>query len=79
MQDVATTRTAVAPQPATVDARAADDDNVCTICYAAQREVVLVPCGHGGFCEVCANRMDGEGRGCPTCREQIALVQRVFP
>ena len=73
MQDE-TTITAVAPQPAAANARDADGDNVCRIGDASAHGFALVPCGHAGFCEYCANRLNGEGRGCPICRDRIDIV-----
>ncbi|VDD90977.1 unnamed protein product [Enterobius vermicularis] len=42
-------------------------ENSCNICFANPIDTTLKPCGHGGFCSVCANQMET----CPLCRVVI--------
>ena len=41
--------------------------NECTVCMDGQSCVVLVPCGHQGFCVACANDI----HVCPLCRAPV--------
>jgi len=56
-----------------------DDAEECKICMASQANVVLLPCGHSGFCEMCVWRMISQNDkiGCPFCRQSIARIAKV--
>ncbi|EEQ97918.1 hypothetical protein Pmar_PMAR025542 [Perkinsus marinus ATCC 50983] len=53
----------------------------CSICLDRPGDCVLLPCNHGGFCQVCSiyvgcNLAVG-GRHCPKCREYIDQIIRI--
>ena len=70
------------PLPALPSSREADvhkapaDEQAseCVICLAAERECVLVECGHACVCEQCAATL----ATCPLCRAPIERVIRLF-
>ena len=49
----------------------------CSVCYTRERTHAFVNCGHGGFCDSCANRGVGRGR-CHTCRGPVDGTIRIF-
>jgi len=50
------------------------EDNLCVICKDKITDIVLVPCGHFGFCDDCAVEL----RQCPICRVKITRRQKLF-
>lgn len=48
--------------------------DTCCICYAADRDHVVMPCFHVCVCAACAARI----RACPMCRGDIDAVRRIF-
>ena len=62
-------------------------DDECFVCLAAQRCVLLAPCGHMPYCIECAELLCGpkgaraisKGQVCPLCREAVlATVTKTF-
>ncbi|KAF4650445.1 Thymocyte nuclear protein 1, partial [Perkinsus chesapeaki] len=53
----------------------------CSICLDSTGDCVLLPCNHGGFCQVCSVHVGSNlavgGRHCPKCREYIQQIVRV--
>ena len=49
----------------------------CGICYTRERTHAILPCGHGGLCETCANRVVRRGR-CSTCRGTVEGHIRIY-
>nr|CAD7198951.1 unnamed protein product [Timema douglasi] len=45
-------------------------EDSCTLCFDKRASVRLVPCGHEGFCPVCADQL----AECPMCRASIHEV-----
>ena len=43
----------------------------CFICCNHPPDVLLVTCGHGGLCHLCAQRLLGMDRRCPLCRRSV--------
>ena len=56
------------PPPPAGEAR---DRLECTVCMAAERSVLFVPCGHAAACAGCAAELDE----CPICRAAIVTKQ----
>jgi len=51
----------------------------CVVCFSRPRDVVLVPCGHYGLCELCAQQIYYDGtKECPVCRHKINQIVKVF-
>ncbi|KKL96718.1 hypothetical protein LCGC14_1841700, partial [marine sediment metagenome] len=46
----------------------------CVVCWQRESEVALVPCGHMGFCDACAHKLDA----CPICWNLITERLTVF-
>ena len=51
-----------------------EDEDDCKICFERVADYCLVPCGHTGFCFICARKMVE----CPFCKKEIAHTQRLF-
>ena len=49
----------------------------CCVCYSQDRTHCFIPCGHGGYCEGCAQRGVRRGR-CFQCRGDIERAFRVY-
>ena len=49
----------------------------CSLCYTRERSHAILPCGHGGFCEACSDRVVRRAR-CPTCRASVEGNIRIF-
>jgi hypothetical protein len=56
------------------DAASAERDKECVVCMAAERQVVITPCGHICMCMSCANACDK----CPVCSGPKQNVVRCF-
>jgi hypothetical protein len=56
-------------------------DQECKLCAADVANIVLRPCGHGGFCEDCARRLTGARSTafCPYCRAFIQAFLKIDP
>ena len=60
-----------------------EGDNVpdslqCVVCLGAEREVILLPCGHVCVCADCADTLLSQGHHCPVCRATIASVMPAY-
>ena len=73
--------------PAAVPEAVLCPDDKCVVCLAAQRCVLLAPCGHMPYCIECAEQLCGpkgtlavnKGHVCPLCREAVfATVTKTF-
>lgn len=53
----------------------------CMLCVAALADVVLLPCGHGGFCQDCTRRQVSQKSTafCPLCRGPIEAFLIIDP
>lgn len=51
-----------------------DDSKLCKICYAEERNVCFVPCGHVVACAKCALAADK----CPMCRRTFQTAVRLY-
>jgi len=51
-----------------------ENDKLCIICKDNESTIVLLNCGHLGFCEECAAGLNT----CPICRRTINKRQKVF-
>ena len=66
--------------PAAVPGDELCPEDECVVCLAAQRCVLLAPCGHMPYCSECAEQLCGpkgvhainKGQVCPLCREAVA-------
>lgn len=47
------------------------DDEMCVVCMARAREIVLVPCGHLVLCKVCCDHILANKALCPVCNVDI--------
>eukprot|EP00727_Mastigamoeba_balamuthi_P014594 m51a1_g976 hypothetical protein (370) ;mRNA; f:404330-405837 len=50
----------------------------CAECGAREADMLLLPCGHLGLCEFCAERLKQTGGPCPTCSVPVSEAVRVF-
>ena len=49
----------------------------CNVRYSRPRNFCILPCGHAGYCESCANRAQARGR-CFTCRAPVEQIIRIY-
>lgn len=56
-----------------------EDASDCKICMEFQADVVLIPCGHGGCCELCLKKMSLSQKSvtCPFCRKVVEKVAKI--
>ena len=54
------------------------DRLVCVVCLGAEREVILLPCGHVCVCATCADTLLAGGHQCPVCRGPITTVMPAY-
>ena len=68
-------RVAVPPEPE-------PEPQECIICMVQSPNTVFLPCGHGGVCEGCANKLltnaGGHSFPCPRCRRPVRSIHRVY-
>ena len=50
----------------------------CMICFSKEKEYILLPYYHYGFCQNCANNIKIDKGECPYCRAEITDVPKVF-
>ena len=51
-----------------------DDEDDCHICFERVADYCLVPCGHTGFCFMCARKMEA----CPFCKSKVEHTQKLW-
>lgn len=51
-----------------------EDEDDCRICFDRVADYCLVPCGHTGFCFVCARKMNE----CPFCKMEVRHTQKLW-
>ena len=74
----ATTRTTKTPSPPPKRRRKEPAAQTCSVCYTKPVECAFVPCGHVSCCLRCARLVDDADGRYPICRQEIAMVQRIF-
>jgi hypothetical protein len=55
-----------------------EPDNLCKICMEHEATVAFSPCGHMMACELCSETVKNGDKRCPTCRQDITSLLRVF-
>jgi hypothetical protein len=50
----------------------------CLVCRVAEREVIILPCGHVCVCASCGRELINLQQGCPVCRANIDAVHQAF-
>jgi len=56
------------------------EDTSCIVCLDRGREAILLECGHGGLCLLCATSLWNQGpagRHCPMCRKVFSGVMKI--
>ena len=43
----------------------------CKLCCASEGDMLLLPCGHAGFCKQCCDSVMMTTNSCPICRSEI--------
>ena len=51
-----------------------EDEDDCRICFERVADYCLVPCGHTGFCFMCARKMNI----CPFCKIEVGHAQKLW-
>ena len=68
----------VPPAASTLQA-AADEENMCVVCFDAPKDHAIVPCGHQCVCASCAEQLTKTRTPtCPVCRGPIRETMKVF-
>lgn len=59
-----------------IDGENESGNSECVICFSAQRDTLIFPCGHLSMCSACVNRLraDSSQPKCPVCRTPISRV-----
>ena len=58
---------------------AADEENMCVVCFDAPKDHIIVPCGHQCVCASCAEQLTNTRTPtCPVCRGPIRETMKVF-
>lgn len=68
------TETPQPKDPSNVEETNVDDSKICKICYAEERNVVFIPCGHVVACAKCALATNK----CPMCRRIFQNAVRLY-
>lgn len=57
-----------------------NETSLCSICYDAKCDTVVVPCGHLAYCHACISEYHTKNldKGCPLCNKEILLITRVY-
>ena len=50
----------------------------CVVCLGAEREVILLDCGHVCVCGDCADQLIKGSHPCPVCRATIASIRPAY-
>lgn len=61
----------VQSKPENVESAQAD---TCTICFDSPATCVIIPCGHGGLCDGCADVLLLKAQKCHICRNHISSI-----
>jgi len=75
LSNIRTERTAITE---TVNIENLPDTRVCVVCLGAERQVILLPCGHVCVCAQCADTLISAGHTCPVCRSAITNVMPAY-
>ena len=68
----------VSPAASSLQA-AADEENMCVLCFDAPKDHIILPCYHVCVCEACANLLTQMDKPtCPICRAAIQQTNKVF-
>ncbi|XP_068667788.1 E3 ubiquitin-protein ligase APD2-like [Aristolochia californica] len=51
---------------------------LCAICFNAQRDCFFLPCGHCATCFTCGTRIAEEAGICPICHRKMKKVRKIF-
>lgn len=49
-------------------------ENICAKCYLKMADVVILPCGHGNYCNDCLEQWSEKNDKCPTCGVKMTDV-----
>ena len=49
-------------------------ENICAKCYLKTTDVVILPCGHGNYCNDCLEQWSEKNDKCPTCGVKMTDV-----
>jgi len=73
-QDTPETKGELPPRISKAQSSGSERVRNCKICFEADINTVLLPCGHMVSCLVCSRKI----RDCPICRKKIAQIQQVY-
>lgn len=51
-----------------------ENEPICAKCYLKKADVVILPCGHGNYCNDCLEEWSEKSINCPTCGVQMTDV-----
>ena len=67
-----------AERPARANADGIPESIQCVVCLGAEREVILLDCGHVCVCADCADELIRGSHLCPVCRASISSVMPAY-
>ena len=57
---------------------AGPESDDCVVCWAHEKNVVCIPCGHLAMCKSCSKAVMQQSGLCPVCRQEIGQIVQFF-
>ena len=57
---------------------AGDNQDDCVVCWAHEKNMVCIPCGHVAMCKSCSQAVLKKSGLCPVCRAKIVQVFQLY-
>ncbi|DBA87580.1 hypothetical protein WJX77_006083 [Trebouxia sp. C0004] len=64
-------------KPAVKDSAGPEGDD-CVVCWAHEKDVVCIPCGHVAMCKSCSKAVMQQSGLCPVCRQEVREIIQLF-
>ncbi len=64
-------------KPAVKEAAGQESDE-CVVCWAHEKDVVCIPCGHVAMCKSCSKAVMQQSGLCPVCRQKVREIIQLF-
>ena len=55
-----------------------DNQDDCVVCWAHEKNMVCIPCGHVAMCKSCSQAVLKKSGLCPVCRAKIVQVFQLY-
>ena len=64
-------------KPAVKESTGPESDD-CVVCWAHEKDVVCIPCGHVAMCKSCSKAVMQQSGLCPVCRQEVREIIQLF-